>query len=328
MNQTPVKDTKVEIIQSFAKLLGEYQKSDSKVSTKEEAAEKAKNQELLNTVADYTINNIVNSLASLQLDFGNIINELSERLTNQSSKLEELQRAIAVETENLEQIKKIRLAADALDILTQEHQEKLKNLENRINEQKEALEKEQESTRKAWEKEAEEFTTRITEEQELLQQTREQEKADLLYSIERQRKIETDEYNETKRNQERELRETKQSKEKGWSEREKYLADNQADFAAKEKEVQGFEEALNKAYNDAKGEAIKDAERDIKVKTDLQEKEWESLKQGYELKIKSLENMLEKQIEEIAELNTQLQATNNQAQNLALRAFQSPANTN
>lgn len=278
MTQPTPKDSKQQILQAFNKLLLDYQKGDSKIATKEEEVEKAKNQELLATVADYSLDNIVNSMASLQLDFGNIINELSERLTNESAKLEQLQKAIEVETENLAQLRQVRLVADALHILRQEHQEKLKNLEIQINIQREGINLEQEQAHKIWTREQQEFTTRISEERELLLQSRESAKADTLYNLERQRNIAMDEYAETKRLQERELNENNQSKEKLWSEREKFLTDNQADFKAKQKQVEGFPEALQKAYDEARVEGIREAEREIKVKSDLIEKEWEGIK--------------------------------------------------
>lgn len=322
MTQPTPKDSKQQILQDFSKLLTDYQSSDSKVATKEEEAEKAKNQELLTTVAEYTLDNIVNGMASLQLDFGNIINSLSQRLTNESTKLEQLQKAIQIETENLAKLRQVRLVADALHILRQEHQERLRHLETQINQQREAITLEQDQTRKVWTKEQLEFTTRITEERELLLQTRKRTKADTTYELERQRKIEMDEYEEVKRLQERELTETNQRQEKLWSEREKYLTDNQADFAAKQTQVEGFPEALQKAYEEARVEGIKEAERDSKVKSDLIEKEWEATKQGYELKLQSLEATVARQTEQINEIIAQLQATNTQAQSLATRAFQ------
>ena len=59
------------------------------------------------------------------------------------------------------------------------------------------------------------------------------------------------------------------------------------------------------------------------MQTDLLEKEWSATKQGYELRLQSLEATSERQIQQINELITQLQEANNQAQNLALRAFNS-----
>lgn len=322
MSQATVKDSKAQILSAFRQLLTEQKQIESKVATKEEEVEKAKNKELLEVASAYTVDRIVNSMASLQLDFGSAIVELSERLSAESDKLEELKRAIAVESQNLEQLRKVRLVADSLYILRQEHQEKVTALTEDSARQREAIEKEKAQLQKAWEKEAAEFTAKVAEEAELLAKQREQEAADYQYEIERERKIEMDEYEEEKRVQERNLQETEREKEKGWAERDKFLADNRAEFEANQKKVEGFEEELKKAYIKAKEDAIKDADREAKVKSDLFEKEWEAAKQGYELKVASLESAIERQIAQISELTERLQAATNQAQQLAMRAFQ------
>jgi hypothetical protein len=327
MTQATVKDSKTQILTAFRQLLAQQQQIASKVATKEEEVEKEKNKALLEVASTYTVDSIVNGMASLQLDFGSIINELSQRLASESEKLDKLKRAITVEKDNLEQLRKVRLVADALYILRQEHQEKIKSLNDETTRQREALEKEITQTRKAWQKEQEDLETRISEEAEIIAKQREQEAADYQYQTARSRQIETDEYEEYKREQERTLQEMNQQKEKGWQEREQYLTAHREEFAANQKKIEGFEEALKKAYTDAKVEAIKEAEREAKVKSDLFEKEWEATKQGFDLKIQSLEALIERQATQIAEITTQLQAATNQAQQLAMRAFQSSNNS-
>lgn len=322
MSNLAPKESKEQIMAAFAKLLSEQKKVESKVATKEEEAEKEKSKQLLEKATDYTVDNIVNTMASLQLDFGRTINNLSDRLVEESSKLDELERAIAVKKEQLEQVHKVRLVADALYLLRQEHQEQLKILENKTNSQRESLEKEITQTRKAWEKEQQEFEARVSEAAELIAKQREQEVADYQYQIERDRKIEMNEYEEFKRQQERELQEANQDKEKAWQEREKFLADNEEEFKANLKKIEGFEETIKQETNKARAEAIKETERDAKVKADLFEKEWELTKQGYEFKIQALDATIQKQVEQIAELTTELQKVTTQAQNLAIRAFQ------
>jgi hypothetical protein len=110
-------------------------------------------------------------------------------------------------------------------------------------------------------------------------------------------------------------------KEKNWVEREKVLSDNRAEFEANQKKAAGFEEELKQAYIKAKEEAIQEVAREAKVKADLVEKEWEGTKQGYELKVQSLQQTIERQTEQIAEISAQLQATMKQAQDLAMKAF-------
>ncbi|MDJ0660644.1 MAG: hypothetical protein QNJ42_14330 [Crocosphaera sp.] len=322
MTQETLTVTKEQILSNFTQFLDKYHQQESNVVTKEEELDKEKNKQLLEKAAEYTVNNIVNSMASLQLDFGQIIQDLSQNLTTESTKLDELKKAITVKKEQLEKLRQVRLVADALYILRQEYQEKLRRLQEESNQQKENLEKEQEKARNSWEQEQQEFSIRTEEEAELINKQREQETANYQYETQRLRKVEQDEYEEKKRQQERELQLLNIAKEKAWKERENLLNQQSQEFEENKQKIDGLETKVKEEYNKAKGEAIKSADRDAQVKIDLLEKEWELSKQGYELKIQALETKITKNQEQITELNTQLQNTTNQAQNLALRAFQ------
>jgi hypothetical protein len=135
------KDTKDQIYKAFQQILTEKKKIESRIATKEEEAEKEKNKQVLEVASTYTIDSIVKGLADLQLEFGNIINGLSEKLDRESSKLDELKRGIDVENQHLQELQQIRVVADALHLLTQEHQENLKTLEENTANEREALEK-------------------------------------------------------------------------------------------------------------------------------------------------------------------------------------------
>lgn len=315
------KDSKAKILHSFQQLLTEKKKIESKVATKEEEAEKAKNKQLLDAASTYTIDSIIKGLADLQLDFGGIINGLNEKLTAESSKLDELKRAIEIETAHLQELQQIRIAADALHILTQEHQEKLTALEQNASIQREIIDKDIIEKRKLWQKEQQEFEVALQEQTAFVTKERQREVIDYQYELERKRKVARDEYEETKRKLERDLQESTRNQEKKWVEREKFLAENQGEFEENQKKAAGFEEELKQAYIKAKEEAIKEVEREAKIKADLFEKEWTANKQGYELKVQSLEQTIQRQTEQIAELSAQLQATLKQAQDLAMKAF-------
>lgn len=322
------KDSKDQILKAFQQILTDRQKLDSKIATKEEEAEKEKNKQVLEVAATYTVDSIVKGLANLQLEFGSIVSGLSERLTTEASKIDELKRAIEIESQHLQELQQIRVVADALHILTQEHQEKLKTLEQNAANQREALEKDKSEKNKAWQREQEEFEIAIREYNELLVKERQRQEADYQYELARDRKIETDEYEELKRNQERELQEADREKEKQWLERERILAERQPLFEEYQQKVEAFPAELEEAVKKAREEAIKETHQDAKVKADLLEKEWESTKQGYEFKIQSLEQTIQKQIEQIENISAQLQDAMKQSQALAMRAFQSSSTPN
>ena len=319
------KDSKAQILQNFQQILANKKKIESKVETKEQSAEKAKNKQLLEVASTYTIDSIVKGLADLQLDFGSITSGLSEKLKQESSKLDELKRAIEIEAQQLQELQQIRVVADAFHILTQEHQEKLTVLEQNATNQHEIIEKDTTQKRKIWGKEQQEFDAAVQEKTAFTIKQRQGEAADYQYDLQRERKIETDAYEETKRTSERELQESTREKDKNWVEREKLLSDNQAEFEKNQTKAAGFEEELKQAYTKAKEEAIQEVSREAKVKADLVDKEWEGSKQGYELKVQSLQQTISLQTEQIAEISAQLQATMKQAQDLAMKAFASKA---
>jgi len=314
-------DSKEQILAAFQQLLAQKKKIDSKIATKEEEAEKAKSKQLLETASTYTIDSIVKGLADLQLDVGSIVVGLSEKLTAEAKKLDEIKRGIEIETVHLQELKEIRIVADALYILNQEHQEKIRLLEQDADSQREIIEKDKNEKRKAWQKEQAEFEISVREQAEFLAKERKLEQEEHQYLLERTRKIETDEYEGKKRKLELEIAEANQEKDKVWAEREKILQDNQKLFEENQKKVEAFPAELEEAVKKAREEAIKEATNEAKYKAELVEKEWEGNKQGYEQKVQSLEATIERQTQQITDLSAQLQAAIQQAQALATRAF-------
>ncbi len=326
MIQVVAKDSKAKILERFQQILAERQKVESKVATKEEEAQKAQSQKVLEVASQYISDTIVRGLADLQLEFGTIVNALAARLTTETFKLDELKLALNVETQHLQELQQTRVVADALYILTQEHQEKLRVLEQTAASDRETLEAQIALTRKSWQQEQEEQAVLLREGDELLSRERQRQEEDYQYEQERSRQRATDAYEEIKRYKERELQETLLTKEKQWSEREQLLTANQALFTQYQKKTAAFTTELEEAIKKAREEGIRDINQEAKVKADLLEKEWQSTKQGYELQVQSLEAKIQRQTDQIAEINTQLQAATRQAQDLAMRAFESSSN--
>jgi hypothetical protein len=319
---TRANNNQAAIATAFSELLQQYQQNKLQIATKEEEVAKTQAQVLLVKTRDYTVDNIVNGMAALQLSFGNIVGELTEELTSESYKLQELKKAIAIEGEHLERLKQVRLVADALYLLNQEHQAKKDTLQANTTQIRETIEGEILQTKQEWLIEETEFANQVQEAAELSIQQRELAEADYQYELARQRTIEQDQYETDQRLQEREIAELEAAKAKDWSKREKYLAEHKAEFTQHQEAIANFETQLKEEYGKAKGKAIKDAEQKYQVATELKEKEWAAIEQGYELKIASLTSILEHQTEQVAEITRQLQEANAQAQNLAMQAFQ------
>ena len=112
---------KDQILGAFQQLLSERKQVVSKIATKQEAAEREEDKSVVKKASTYTVKSIVKGLADLQLNFGGAVDNLAEKLSVEAPKLEELRRAIRVETQHVEELRNIRVAADALDILIHEY---------------------------------------------------------------------------------------------------------------------------------------------------------------------------------------------------------------
>ncbi|MGH1396916.1 MAG: hypothetical protein ACRAVC_23210 [Trichormus sp.] len=323
MTTVAFKDSKQQLMQAFQQILNQRKKLEFKIATKQEEADKAKNQEVLALASTYTVDSIVKGLADLQLEFGSIVNSLSEKLAQENSKLDELNRAIEIENQTLQDLQKIRIVADTLDILQQEHQEKLKNLEQDTASKRESLDKAIANQRKDWQKEQLEYEEALQTYNNTLVKERQQEEEEYQYKLETTRKLNSDVYESKKRTLEREIQESNQQKDKDWTEREKICNQRQALFTEYQQKVAAFPNELEEAVKKSREEAIKETSQKAKIEADLFEKEWEATKQSYEVKIKSLEETIVKQLEQIESISSQLQSTLKQAQDLAMRAFDS-----
>ncbi len=319
-----VKDSKTEILAELDRIL-DRDRPSSKVATKEEEAQLAKNKEIVARAASYTVDTIVKGMADLQLEFGSIVSELSEKLTSEVEKLTEAKQAIEIEYQHRSELQKIRVVADALYIITQEHQQSLKAIEQQLTSEQEELTKEQTQVRKNWEQTAREYAEQQAELATITAKERQKEQDEFQYKVTRDRQLQADTSAETKRNQEQEIQSRDREQQKQWKEREKFLKDNQKLLDENLAKVVAFPAELEEAVKKAREEAIKETSSDAKVKADLFEKEWEGTKQGYEMKIQSLERVVARQSEQITAITEQLQAVMNQAQSLAMKAFETSA---
>ena len=314
--------TKQQVVEAFHQLLEERKGLPSRMVTKEEAAEKEKDQRIIEAASTYTVERVVKDLADLQLHFGEDIEELAERLGGEVRKLEEIRRAIEVEAEHLQELRHIKLAEEALDILEQEHQSELRAFEEEVERQRSALDRDMAEKRKEWQSEQEEHERSVRAYEESLQKERGQEEENYRYEVERKRKLETDAYEERKRTLEREWAEAAAEKEKEWAERESLLAERQPLLEEYKAKAQAFPQELEEAVEKAREEAIKAAQQAAKVNADLFEKEVEANRKVYEATLQALEKTMDEQNEHIEALTADLRSALKQVQALASKALE------
>ncbi len=313
--------SQAQILQAFQQILAAHE-SNSNVATKAEEAEQQKNQAALATASNYSTDSIVRGLADLQLQFGSAVTDLSSQLSGENNKLEDLQRAIAFQSDRLTTLRKTRIVADAMHIYRQEHQARLQRLASEYEADRESLDQEMANLRRQWERDEEAWAAEQEESAARRAEVRSLQAADYVYDNELEQRLALDDYDSTRRQQQRELAQAREARERDWAEREETLREQQSVLADYQAQVEAEPEALESAIQEAREEGIRDVNRQARTKAELADKEWEGTQQGYELQLTAIEQKIERQAAQMEALSEQLQAAMAQAQSLALRAFE------
>jgi hypothetical protein len=310
-----------QITRAFQQLLAARKKLAARITTKEETAQTAKEQQVVSAASALTVERIVKDLADLQLAYDRDTEALANTLLAETSKLTQVQQAIEVETRHLQELADIELAANALDILAQTQQAEENAFEERSAQQRDSLTQQIATQRDAWQKEQAAHEQQVAEYEAALLQERSQAEANFQYDLERKRTIELDKFETKKRTQEREMTEMERVKSQDWTERERAMAERQEQLEDYRAQAEGLSQKLAGAIETAREQAMQAAAQDAQVKSDLYRKEIQANQQVRELKIQSLNETIARQAEQLDALSAELKDALKQMQALASQAI-------
>lgn len=311
-----------DVLKTFAPLLQALGQGPAPVATKAEAAEQAKAREIVDRAAAYTVESIIKNLADLQVNLGGAVDALADRLQTEADKLVELRHAITSETRRLSDLRNTRVAAEALEILIQDHKKKVQTLDDKIAAERQELEDKASKQREAWSKEQADRTAALADADAALARDRKAKEEQYGYEIERQRKLLADEFAEKKRLLERSLAEASAGKDKNWGERDKLLVAAKAEIEGLRAKVEGIPKELEEAAKKTREKTISRVAAEAKFEAELQEKESAANIEVFELKLKSLDERIVRQAAQIADLHKQLTTALDQTQALAHKAIE------
>lgn len=281
-----VKKTKNEIIEAYDKLVVDYQNikgSAIKIA-------KPENQQLVNKIKELSIEEISNAIASLKQSINNQLNNVTDNLAGQLNKFVELSKAIELLEEKLKINYNIEIAADTLDKLISDFAEKQKNLDHDFETKQSELNHDISQKKRQWQMEQEEYQFKT----EIDRKKNEEE-----YAYESQKRIKVIE------------------------EKENAISQKEEKFIELETEVKNFPVKLQQTIeeNNAKWQKIIDSRVGDRLKEIEQERKSEQALT--ELRISSLNELIERQKLEIENLKISLDRANQRAQDLASKVVES-----
>lgn len=302
--------TKAEIEQEFEALQEEAANSIP-ISSKQDEFTRLHEQEIREVVNEVGVDNIAQKLSNLNLEISRTLSQLSEKMIVEVNFLAKLREAVDLEKQELERLHKTDISLLALDQLIEDYDTQRATLENEI-----------EQARGNWEEEENFRLKKAKEDEDLLKKNRQRENDEYEYRKNLERKKEQDKNEEEIRQRNKENREQQEALEKDWKERESKLKADEEELIRLRAEVLDHPSRMKKELDKAVGDAIRQAEQRVSQEKILLERDRDLEKKMSELKIKSLEETIAHQQNQITMLQTRLEEANRQVQDIAVKAIE------
>jgi hypothetical protein len=308
------------LLKQFEALRAEQKQQETRIATREQLDSRERDRALVRETAAHTPETLFQALAKLQTTFEETNDRLAKSMAAEVKRLADIQRAREVEQARLISLNNVRLAAEALDILRQEHQQALQTLDARYQKQFEQLDQEISQQRRAWTEEQESHDASRAKQLEALRKKRQQEEEEYAYQLARQHGEQEAAHDKRRREWERQLAEERQTREKAWAARETELASRQPELVDYQGRLEHMPQQLLEATQKARDDGFRDTVREEEHKAALLDKERTAKKQTWELRVEALNRTIAEQKAKLADLAEQLQSVSTQAQQLAMTA--------
>lgn len=275
-----------------------------------------------------SIETIIRDLNGVRARLGESVGALQQQLLGEATRLQDLRSEAEEHTTHLKQLHGIEVDEETLGGLVRRYQETQRSADESHAARKHGFEAELEGKKLAWRKEQDERARSVKETDEASLRARKRESDEYGYETERAHKAEADALAQTRKTQQAEHDALKEQHERAWAEREKDLAGREQEYAELKARTLAFPKELEAVLAKAEAEGTGIAKRQAKISADLQQKENEGKRRVYELRVQQLDETINKQNEQIAELSKQLATALKQAQDLAIKAIDGASSSN
>ncbi len=303
--------SKAEIQEEFDLMVEAENNSKAFTNTKEEELIRHQEKELINSVQDFSTDEIVRKFANLNIEISKTLGSLSDKLISEIDYLAKLRKVAELEKNEIERLHKIDVAQTALDSLIEEYQLQQQQLEGEITAQ-----------RSDWEYEQSQKEIELESEKENLDKTRKREIEDYEYKKNLERKKAHDKYEEDIRLRDKQNKEKQEVLEKNWQQREASIKSQEEELISLRKIVEESPVKLQKEIDKAVADAIQRTELKRSQEIELLKRDSESEKRIAELKIKTLEESLLRGLEQFSSMQNQVNEAKKQVQDIAVKAIE------
>lgn len=314
--------TKQEMLQAYNTLLKELEARQEGELKPEKKIEEKKTKEAVQVAESLTAEKVGKEIASLKLEIGKTLTGISDQMEGEVSRFIAIRSAIGAKEKELAELYEIEKSAMSLAALIEAQNQKRQEFAAEMEEKKESLRQDIETTRAAWKKEQEEHDAAVKERDAAEKKRQAREKEEFDYAFKREQQSAADRFAYEKAKLEKELKDKREQMEQELSAREAAVAAKEAELSDLRKQAAQHPKELETAVARAIKETSERLLREATSREELLKKEAEGERNVLKARIESLEKTAKEQSERVTLLTKQLEAAYQKVQDIAVKTVE------
>jgi len=319
--------TKQEMLQAYNAVLKELEARQQNELRPEKRAEEKKSREAVQIAESLTADGVAREIAALKLEIGKTLTGIADQLEGQVGRFVAIGNAIAAKEKEISELYEIEKAALSLAALIEAQNQKRAEFADEMEEKKETLREEIESTRAAWKKDQEERDAAIKERDAAEKKRQAREKEEFDYAFKREKQETDDRFAYEKARLEKELTDKKERLEQELGAREAAVAAKEAELNDLRKQAAQHPKELETAVARAVKETADRLTAEARAREELLKKEIEGERNVFTARIDSLEKTAKEQSDRVSALTKQLEAAYQKVQDIAVKTVEGASNS-
>jgi hypothetical protein len=316
------KNTKQEMLDAYQALVRQMEERRAAELRPEKRQQEKQAEESVTVAAGLAPDGVERALGNLKADIGKSLAEIAERMASEVTRFKAVQKAVESKEQELQELYGIEKAAASLAALIEAQNQKRREFETELVQQKEELTREIESTRAEWEKERKSHEAELRERDALEKKGREREKEEFAYLFKRDQQIARDKLNDEKAGLEKEILAKRESVTKELAAREQAVAAQEKELTELKQKAAAFPKELDLAVGKAVKEVTDRLMLESKNRDELLRKEFEGQRNVSVARIEALEKMAKDLSDQNGKLSRQLETAYQKVQEIAEKAIE------
>ena len=317
------KSTKQELLDAYQALVKQSEEKRAAELKPEKQLEERKAAEAIKAATAIAPEGIDREIGTLKAEISKMLADVSERLATEAGKFKSLQKAAETKERELQALYGIEKAAASLAALIEAQNQKRREFETEMGQQREASTREINDAHDEWEKERKAHEAELRERDTAEKKARDREKEQFDYAFKREQQSVRDKLADEKTTLEKELKLKRETAEKELAERERVLAEKEAEFNTLRARAAAFPKELETAVDKAVKEVSEKLKLEAKNREDLLKKEFEGERNVHTTRIESLEKTAKDLAEQNSRLTKQLESAYLKVQEIAEKTIES-----